>query len=360
MPFASTRTPPPLQALQIQDALADETGELQADQIQLIHDQQWLRMLAPRQVGGQELALSEVVRLEESIAAIDGSCGWVVTLCAGAGWFTGFLPAALGRRIMATPNVCLAGSGAPTGYAEREPGGWRLGGQWRHASGSQIATHFTFNAQLREAGQALLDDQGRPRLCAFVVPASEVQVDQDSWHSIGLRATTSRAFSLQNVRVPAEHAFVIDAAHATAAGPLYRFAFEALAFVTLAACMLGMARHFLTLAQPLTARHIPFLDGPSSAAQTLWQSGHDALQAAREGFYAELDWAWQSVLQGTTPDSPPSQRLVDRSRALARLALETVDALYPCCGLQAADPRTRINRVWRDLHTASQHAIWLR
>ena len=341
-------------------AIADTTGALQADQIDCIHDRDWLRMLAPRALGGGELPLPEVVRLEEAISAIDGSCGWVVTLCAGAGWFTGFLPPALGRQIMATPQVCLAGSGAPSGFAEREGEGWRLNGRWTHASGSQIATHFTLNAQLREGGQALLSAQGQPRVQAFVVPASDVRVEPDSWHSIGLRASTSCAFSLQDVRVSAEHAFVIDTAHATAPGPLYRFPFMALAFVTLGACVLGMARHFVALAEPFVQRHIPFLDGPSQASQALWHSSHQALQASRSGFYAALDQTWLSVQQGAPMDSGAETRLVNTTQALVRQCREIVDALYPCCGLQAADPRTEINRVWRDFHTASQHALWLR
>lgn len=349
-----------LQALQASAAMADDKGELQPDQIRLIQDSDWLRMLAPQALGGGELPLPEVVRLEEAISAMDGSCGWVVTLCAGAGWFTGFLPPALGQQIMATPRVCLAGSGAPTGFADREGEGWRLNGRWTHASGSQIATHFTFNAQLREGSQALLNAQGQPRVQAFVVPASEVRLEAGSWHSIGLRATTSCAFVLQDVRVSTDHGFVIETAHATAPGPLYRFPFMALAFVTLGACVLGMARHFVALAEPFVQRHIPFLDGPSQASQALWQSSHQALQTSRSGFYAALDQTWLTVKQGAPMDSGAETRLVNTTQALVRQCREIVDALYPCCGLQAADPRTEISRVWRDFHTASQHALWLR
>jgi len=347
------------QAFAASAAQSDALGELQADQLRLLHDSQWLKMLAPQALGGHELPLPDVVRLEEAVAQADGSCGWVVTLCAGAAWFTGFLPPELGQTILATPSVCLAGSGAPTGFAERDGEGWRLKGQWRHASGSQLATHFTFNAQLRQAGQALLDAQGRARHCAFVVPASQVVVDADSWHSVGLRASTSRSFSVHNVWVPTAQAFVIDAAHATATGPLYRFPFEALAFVTLAANVLGMARHFMALAQPLSARPLPHLGGPSPVVQGLWQSCDQSLHRLCADFYAQLDSVWSATVQGGA-NGTHNQQLVDTARALAHHARECVDALYPCCGLHAADPRTEINRVWRDLHTATQHAIWMR
>src|SRR5438067_13322496 len=100
-------------------AFQADTGRwLHPVQQALLHRRGWLRMLAPSDVGGAELALPEVVRLEEAVARVDGSVAWTLTLCAGAGWFAGFLPPDLARAILATRRVCLAGSGAPTGYAD--------------------------------------------------------------------------------------------------------------------------------------------------------------------------------------------------------------------------------------------------
>jgi hypothetical protein len=45
------------------------------------------------------------------------------------------------------------------------------------------------------------------------------------------------------------------------------------------------------------------------------------------------------------------------SRRLARTSLAAVDRLYPFAGLRAANPETELNRVWRNLHTASQHFL---
>jgi len=353
-------TPEQLEPLRAVAAAADELGELQLAQVALLHRNRWLKMLAPCEFGGDERPLPDIVRVEEAIAHVDGSCGWVVTLCAGAGWFAGFLPLELARRILTTPDVCLAGSGAPTGYADRDGDGWRLSGRWSHASGSQIATHFTLNAQLREGGLPVLDHRGHPRVRAFVVPAVAVLVEPRSWHSVGLRASTSCAFSLREFQIGADHAFDIDASVATVPGPLYRFSFRPLAFVTLTACVVGMARNFVDLAKPLVDRRIAHLDRASSASAELWRSGEQSLQAARDAFYAELDRAWRLVERNGRLDTAKEHRLEEMSRALVRVAREVVDSIYPCCGLHAADPRTDINRVWRDIHTATQHALWLR
>ena len=231
---------------------ADIEGWLTPAQQALIHWQDWLRMLAPRACGGAELPLPQVVRLEQALAAQDGSIGWVVTLCAGAGWFAGFLAPERARAIMATPNVCVAGSGAPTGYADRDGDGFRIAGRWDYASGAPMATHFTLNAVLRERGQVLLDGAGRPRIRAFIVPERHV-TPEPTWRSIGLRASASHSYRIDNAWVPADHGFTIAPEAATAPGPLYRFPFMPLAFVTLGANLLGMAQHFLALARPLLA-----------------------------------------------------------------------------------------------------------
>ena len=242
-------------------------------------------------------------------------------MCAGAGWFAGFLPRGLGRDVMRTPGVCLAGSGAVGGEAVREGDGWRIRGTWAHATGAPHATHFTLNVQV----------EGRVR--SFLVPARDVQV-QDTWRSIGLRASASHAFRIEGAWVPADHAFDIHPANATHDGPLYRFPFASLAYVTLAANVGGMARHFFAL-----------------ASKDFDTAAHDD---ARDRFFAALDEAWAKAERGEPVDEE-GLRLV--SLAWAQQARETVDRLYPHCGLAAADPRTPINRVWRDLHTATQHAL---
>lgn len=343
-------------------AAADTARWLLPAQQALIHRRGWLRMLAPQAAGGAELALPDVVRLEERIAALDGSMGWVVTLCAGAGWFAGFLPPALARAIIATKRVCVAGSGAPTGYADLEGDGYRIDGRWDYASGAPMATHFTLNAILRENGQPLVDSTGAPRIRAFIVPAKDVEI-VPSWRSVGLRATASHSYRISDKWIAAQHGFQINAAHATAAGPLYRFPFLSLAFVTLAANLAGMASHFLELATPSIARRrhplagMQLIDVPGVAQRV--QGAADALDAARTLFYRLLDRAWAQVVAGAALGDGETAALQSASLALVGVARKAVDELYPFCGLYAAHEESEINRVWRDFHTATQHTLLL-
>lgn len=341
---------------------ADAARFLHPAQQALLHRRGWLTMLAPRSAGGAELPLPQVVRLEEAVAAIDGSMGWVLTLCAGAGWFAGFLAPDMARAIIGTPRVCLGGSGAATGFAEEEGDGYRITGGWDYASGAPMATHFTLNARLRRDGQPLLDADGKPRIRAFLVPAALVQL-VPSWNSLGMRASASHSYRIDAEWLAKEHGFTIDATAATADGPLYRYPFYSLAYVTLAANMAGMAAHFMQLAEECMRhrRHaragLPLLDVPDVAA--MLQDKKDALIAARARFYAVLDDSWATVAGGAVLDDNAMQAVQAASLALVAVSRAAVDGLYPYCGLYAAREDSTINRVWRDFHTASQHALLL-
>jgi len=343
-------------------ASADSAGWLHPVQQALLHRRGWLRMLAPRALGGAELALPDVVRLEESIAAVDGSMGWTLTLCAGAGWFAGFLPPHLARAVLATKRVCLAGSGAPTGYADAEGEGYRIDGHWDYASGAPMATHFTFNAILREHGQPLRDAAGNPRIKAFVVPAALVEI-VPNWRSIGLRATASHGYRVRGQWIHRDHGFDIDPDKAREQGPLYRFPFLAFAFVTLSANVAGMAGHFIELAaESMTHRRNrfsglgePLIEVP--AVQAVLASCRAAFDGARERFYERLDASWVRVLAEGRVAEEDAAELQALSMAWVAASRHAVDTLYPYCGLYAAREDSPINRVWRDFHTASQHAL---
>jgi alkylation response protein AidB-like acyl-CoA dehydrogenase len=362
MPTPSALLPRDVRRIARYAAQADTDRWLHPVQQALIHRRGWLRMLAPRAIGGAELDLPDVVRLEEALARVDGSMAWTVTLCAGAGWFAGFLPPTLAREILATKRVCLAGSGAPTGVAEREGEGWRITGCWDYASGAPMATHFTFNAVLQEHAKALLDAAGNPLVSAFVVPAGLVRI-VPTWRSIGLRATASHSYRVQDQWVHADHGFEIDPSRAHAQGPLYRFPFMAFAFVTLSANVAGMAAHFVELAEECIARRRnrfgghgePLIEVP--AVRALLERAREELATARAAFYSALEVAWAHAAAGGSVDDAQAARLQALSMAWVGASRRAVDTLYPCCGLYAAREDSEVNRVWRDFHTASQHAL---
>ena len=137
---------------------AEKSGKIHPDQLAVIYEQQWFKLLVPAVYSGLERPIPELVRLEESISWANGSVGWVVTLCSGAGWFGGFIQTQLTVKIFNISNVCLAGSGAVTGEAIITTNGYKISGTWKYASGAHHATHFTANCLIKNGTETVLNN----------------------------------------------------------------------------------------------------------------------------------------------------------------------------------------------------------
>ena len=336
-------------------AEAEQTGKLHPAQLKLVYQQQWFNLLAPVAYGGSQTPLPQLIAMEEALSWADGSLGWVVTLCCGAGWFGGFLQAGIAKDVFADKNVCIAGSGAATGTAEVIGEGYVINGNWKYASGVHHATYITVNCQITNGGEPVLQEDGTPLILPFILKRADVTL-LPGWKYIGMIATGSDAYEITGVYVDKSHCFKIDAEAAVIDAPLYRYPFMQLAEATLAANLAGMALHFTDLCVSAFAHKATNLRRVSPANVVTMMDALEAqttlLNQSRAAFDGAVKASWQQ------PDDDHLLQQVSRtSRVLAKTARECVDSLYPYCGLWAASPDTELNRVWRDLHTASQHAL---
>ena len=335
---------------------AEKAGMLQPEQLALVHEQGWFKFLVPAIYSGLELNLPDQVHLEESLAWANGSLGWVVTLCAGAGWFGGFLSPAVAPRIFADPQLCLAGSGAATGTATITDGGYLISGRWKYASGVHHATHLTANCVIKKGDEPVLNDDGSPMILPFILDRKDVTLIS-AWKFMGMMGTGSDAYEVRDLFVAGNRCFKIDPDSAVIAAPLYQYPFMQLAEATLAANISGMAVHFTDLCATIfdeKPENKYLTTNRRAVIKQLHEKLTGRLNAARLEFYSTVDASWQGALMGKATQL---QEIGQSSRKLARAARECVDELFPYCGLQAANPETELNQVWRDLHTASQHSL---
>jgi alkylation response protein AidB-like acyl-CoA dehydrogenase len=284
----------------------------------------------------------------------------VVTLCCGAGFFGGFLHPDLAKTVFASPDVCLAGSGAPTGTATVSDSGFIINGRWRHASGARHATHLTANCLIKAGEHVVSNPDGKPLILPFVFDRKDVSI-LPAWKYTGMISTGSDAFEVTDLYVPSGRCFKISPDAAVIDSPLYRYPFMQLAETTLAVNLSGMAVHFADLCGPLFEQKI--VQKKLSVRQTDYLNNTlnqtlELLEQARHSFFESADRSWDAL---TGQSAGAFQTLLKSvswaSHSLAKRALKAVDELYPYCGLEAAQQDTDINRVWRDIHTASQHAL---
>lgn len=338
---------------------AELQGCLHDEQLHIIYQQRWFNLFVPQALGGLGLSLPAALRLEEALAWTDGSLGWTVTLCSGANWFVGFLAPSATEALYTDHKVCLAGSGKPSGTARITDDGYVINGQWNYATGALHATAFTTNCIIEKDGVTLQDAAGQPLYQSFWFHPHEVTI-HPNWHTIGMIATSSLGFSIKELQVPFDRAFVLEPGKAVLPDAVFHFPFLQFAEVTLAVNYAGMALRFLELSQDVFEEKLRHPNTRRAAAppyRRLLEEAQQALTAARTAFYSTIDPSWQSMVSAQQVPGNLLHAMSTTSRHLAATAREQVDRLYPLCGMAAADPSTPLSRVWRDLHTASQHAL---
>lgn len=339
--------------------LSEDLGQLHPEILEQAYQENWFKLFVPEIYGGAGKKLPEILRLEEELAEADGSLGWTITLCAGAAWFAGFLCPTLAKEVFAERAVCFAGSGAVGGIAVRTDKGYLINGHWKYASGALHATVFTANCLLKnKEGSDILDQYGNPEVMSFILKKSEVKI-LAGWSYFGLVATGSHAFEVEDLEVPLNRTFKINN-DIKVADEGFDYPFLQLAETTLAVNSLGMAKHFIKLVEDsfftrsglkrYSQSQIDFFTSELNRCK-------NEVEELRVDFYKKFDESWAALLQNQIIDYKILAEVSAVSRKLAHACRRSADTLFPYGGLEAAKKDSEINRVWRDMHTASQHAL---
>ena len=152
-------------------------------------------MYVPRDQGGDEQDLLEVLDVLEQLAAADGPRRGSSPSAALAPIVLSKLDRPVFERFYAGgADLVLAGTFNPTGVAAPVKGGYRVTGQWSFASGCQHADRFI--------AHCVVDDGRVPPVRMMVLEPSEVEI-VDTWWASGLRGTGSHDFRVDDVFVPA-------------------------------------------------------------------------------------------------------------------------------------------------------------
>ena len=347
-----------INTIRTEAANAEKQGKLTKKQLSLIYDQEWFKMLVPTTYGGRQLSLPDVMQVEEALACADGSFGWVVTLCAGAGWFGGFMNPELAKKLFEADKVCIAGSGATAGTAEVTANGYVINGKWRYASGSNDATAFTANCTVVKNGKTVNDGNGNPKVVSFLFNKNEVIVSAD-WNAMGMAGTSSNSFEVRDLAISAERGFNASE-EAVVNSALYHYPFHQFAEATLAINLSGMAFHFMELcgkiiADKNNAEKVPHVN--SQALQETFDNLMNKLQTARQKLYYAVDMSWQVCAANKDISQSVLYKVSAASAVCSKVIRDCVNTLYPYCGLQSAAKDSEIGRVWRDIHTAGQHSL---
>lgn len=329
-------------------ALSETKGRLTPALLNIIYRKKWFKLFVPKEQGGLALHLIDALQLEEQLAAIDGSLGWTVTLCSGANFFAGFMDQQKIGKLFYATKICMGGSGAATGIAEQTKAGYVVTGRWKYATGTPQLTHFTANCVIHRNGKPVLKEDGTPLIRSFYFKRSEVKVHNE-WKAMGLKATASHSYSVNKLQVKAARSFVIDSTHATLQHPIYNYPFMPFAETTLAINTLGMTNHLLEEAAAVFAK--------KKLHNAVIIHAQKEIAAMRTAFYTIVEQSWNELISKKKISAKTTKQISTISRQLVKLCRKHATEVYPYCGLSYTAEISDLNRVFRDLFTASQHAL---
>ena len=307
------------------------------------------RLAAPKAVGGLEVDPCTMYEVFERLGTADGSTGWCAMIAGATSVVLGYLAPETATNLLADPRFLVAGVAAPAGRATPVPGGYRVTGRWGFASASQQSTWLV--------GGCLVVEDGAPRPVMVVLPTAEVAV-HDTWNAVGLCGTGSHDMTVNDVFVPAEHSFSLAAPPASRHGR-----FPVLSFLALGvgAVSLGIAQAAIDEFTRIVPAKIDPMTGQSAAARpaarTALAEAVAHRSAARAFLLDEIARCWSAAADGDPVAPERVARLRLAITTATTMAADAVGRLYRAAGGSAVHRGSPLQRQFRDVNVATQHAL---
>ena len=261
-----------------------------------------------------------------------------------------YLEPDVSERIFSGRRPIIAGQGAPNGRAVVEGNGFRITGRWNYGSGILHATHVHACAIVMDGESPRKLGTGEPEVRMFIIPPEKVKLYRD-WEVIGLRATASIDYSVEDVFIPAELSYLAKANSSQVGGGLYRVGITGFALIGHTGFALGVARRALDEVATIAKT------SPTFAASDKFLQDYATAEASYRAAKAFALDEWRRAAR-TIADEPLDTRAV----TLLRMALlHATNAAVDICTFAfravagKSLKRGPIERCLRDILAGAQH-----
>ena len=354
MATVSTATDLPARA-KVAGALADEhadagdrQGFLAQPVVDAFHREGLLGIWTPAVVrGGSELDPISSLEVIENVTYGDPSAGWVLmaaSLAIGTG--AAYLEDSAVAELFGGERLpVIAGQGTRPGMAVPDGNGFRLSGSWSFASGIKHATH------IHTLG--IIETTGEPRI--FVLPVGKATLI-DNWDVLGLRATGSIDYKIDNVFVPGEYTHFAVTDVPKRGGWIFRLGIIGFAAIAHSGWAAGIGRRLLDeIAKKV---HSGVGRSGTMAESEAFHEQYAKAEATYRSARALVHETWAGVGETLGAGRP----LTMRQQTLMRLAManitwschEVSEFVYKTAGTVALRAGA-IQRLFRDMHAGTQH-----
>lgn len=338
----------------------EELRRLPRDLVDRLIDTGVFRLWVARCYGGREGTVQELADAIALAAYHDGSTGWCVMIGGTTALNSGHLAPDAAQLIYGDPRAVTGGFGRPAGRAVADGSGLRVSGTWQWGSGT---SHCTWIG----GGVRIVDEAGEPARLADGTAAPFVYFERDdveladNWQVAGLRGTGSVDYSVRDAYVPAGRWTSLGGGAAPVVdSPLYRFSLLGALAVGVASVTVGLAARAIDELVALGTKR------PDASSKTLAERAPIQADLAR----ADAEWrAARAFLHDTVAQcweaAATTGEMTDEHKRLLRAAanhavercVAVVDTCYLQAGGTAVFTSSPLQRVFRDVHTATQHAM---
>jgi len=337
-----------LQPLLREHAPAGEAaGRLTEPVADALHDAGLFGIWVPEPLGGAELDPLSSLEVVQALAEGDPSASWVLMAAALA---TGTGGAYLGDEAVAAmfsgPRFpVVAGQGTRPGRAVRDGDGYRLSGSWSFASGIKHAQWIHTLGVVEDTGQPLI----------FVLPVEDAEL-VDNWDVMGLRATGSIDYTIEDVHVPAAFTHYGPTETPVRGGNLFRLGIMHFALIGHSAWALGLGRRMLDelgalvrskAGRPGTMAENPHFHATYGEAEARWH-------AARAFVHETWRGASETIRSGQ-PLDVGQKTLVRLALYNATWSVEEISVAVYRAGGTTALRSGALQQYFRDMHAGTQH-----
>ena len=348
--------------LQKNAAQTDSLRRLPDDVVRALRDNGLCRLMVPKRFGGYQTTVRTYIEVMAAIGEGCGSTAWVASLVNVCEWLAALFPDRAQQDVWGPdPDAWIAGSLAPLGLAVPVDGGWRVTGRWPWASGS-------LHAQWVACGIHMENERGEmTNLGLSLMPIADVTVE-DTWFMAGMKGTGSNTIVATDAFIPAHRflpyppAFQGQYRTEHVDEPVYRVALVPVTVLILAGSQLGVARaaldYVVSKSQARGITHTTFQrQADSSGFQMLVADAAMKIDTAFLHALRAADDLDRAGSAGRHPDLTERARVRMDTSLAAKYSRDAVELLVQAHGTSSLADYNPLQRMWRDVHVASHHAI---
>ena len=342
-------------------AWTEENRRLHDETIAAMADAGIFKMRVPARYGGYESDTRTVVEVATELGRGDGSAAWCASVWWIPAWIVGMFPDEVQDEIHATPDVRVCGTLSPSGVATPADGGFVVTGRWGFISGALHSHWQLIIAMAPTPG-------GDPAPVMGLVPMTDLRI-VDDWHTSGLRGSGSVTTIAENVFVPRERVLPMGAVMGGESASvlnadiaMYRVPQMAVASACSVGNIVGMAKAAREcFFERLPGRKITYTAYASQreAPITHLQVAEATLKIDEAQFHARriADLVDAKAATGEPWTMEEHALPMGSTGAVCQRAKDAIDVLNSASGGSSIYTSVPIQRITRDIHALTQHAL---